>query len=254
MKYATAAAFRTALEERLRQQSVSARHSSLIRLRKLVVFDRLLARLLIVAPDRWIVKGGVALDFRFGDRARTTQDLDLARQDSEEAATADLIAAQSVELGDFFTFVIRKSIAFDAAIEGPTIRYQVVADVDSRKFESVGMDIAFSDPLPSAPDLLRGPDLLGFAALQPVQVPALPLEQHLAEKLHAYTRIYKGNRESTRVKDLVDLILIQSVAAFEASRLQAVIEETFVGRTTHRPPMVLPPPTGDLADTLPETR
>ena len=51
---------------------------SLARLRKEVAFDRLLARLLVVAPGRWVLKGGLALDFRFGERARTTRDIDLA--------------------------------------------------------------------------------------------------------------------------------------------------------------------------------
>jgi len=48
MKYQTAAAFRTALERRLLEQSRDA-GTSLVRLRKAVVFDRLLARLLRVA-------------------------------------------------------------------------------------------------------------------------------------------------------------------------------------------------------------
>lgn len=67
MRYPTAERFRAALEDRLRQQ---ARTTSLplVRLRKDVVFERLLARLLIAAPDRWILKGGLALDYRLGDR------------------------------------------------------------------------------------------------------------------------------------------------------------------------------------------
>lgn len=72
-----------------------------MRLRKLVVFERLLARLLIVAPDRWLLKGALALDLRLGARSRTTKNMDLARYDDEEAATADLLAAQSVDLGDY---------------------------------------------------------------------------------------------------------------------------------------------------------
>lgn len=52
MRYSTPGAFRTALEQRLltaaQQMNVPA-----VRLRKLVVFDRLMARLLVVAPDRW---------------------------------------------------------------------------------------------------------------------------------------------------------------------------------------------------------
>ncbi|MBA2520127.1 MAG: hypothetical protein H0V24_10700 [Chloroflexia bacterium] len=52
--------------------------ASLSRLRKMVVRDRLLARLLHAAPDRWIVKGGVALDLRLGVLAKSTKDLDVA--------------------------------------------------------------------------------------------------------------------------------------------------------------------------------
>ena len=81
MKYATAGAFRTALEERLSQQT----DVPLILLRKLVVFDRLMARLMVVAPNRWVLKGAVAIHFHMGTpQFRTTQDLDIGRQDSED--------------------------------------------------------------------------------------------------------------------------------------------------------------------------
>jgi len=93
MRYTTAAAFRTALEQRLlsaaRQGGVP-----LVRLRKLVGFERLLARLVAVAPDRWVLKGAVALHLRLASRFRTTKDLDLGRWDSERAASDDLVAAQ----------------------------------------------------------------------------------------------------------------------------------------------------------------
>ncbi|HEV8632719.1 MAG TPA: nucleotidyl transferase AbiEii/AbiGii toxin family protein, partial [Chloroflexota bacterium] len=65
MRYATAAAFRTALEQRLLASS-RQRDGPLALLRKLVAFERLLARLLVVAPDRWVLKGAVALHFRLG--------------------------------------------------------------------------------------------------------------------------------------------------------------------------------------------
>ena len=88
MKYASASAFRQALETRLlalsRDDGVP-----LVRLRKSVAFDRLLARLFAVAPDRWVLKGGLALDYRLGKKARTTMDIDLAGPGGEDAATAD---------------------------------------------------------------------------------------------------------------------------------------------------------------------
>jgi hypothetical protein len=51
------------LEERLRQQSLSA-GTPLARLRKMVAFDRFLARVIAKQPDAWIVKGGFALQLR----------------------------------------------------------------------------------------------------------------------------------------------------------------------------------------------
>lgn len=86
MKYASAPPFRQALETRLGAASSSG-GPSLARLRKEVVFDRLLARLVAVAPDRWVLKGALALDYRFGDRARTTRDIDLAVAGDEGAAS-----------------------------------------------------------------------------------------------------------------------------------------------------------------------
>lgn len=87
-RYAGAAPFRRALEDRLRNR---ARESGLSvqQLRKNVVFERLLARLYEVAPGRWTLKGAVALDYRLGVRMRATNDLDVDRYDDEEVALGD---------------------------------------------------------------------------------------------------------------------------------------------------------------------
>src|ERR1035438_2339165 len=73
--YATAGAFRRALEDRLKriaqQQTVDVN-----RLRRQVAFDRLLARLFLPDQPPWILKGGYALELLF-DTARATIDIDL---------------------------------------------------------------------------------------------------------------------------------------------------------------------------------
>jgi len=244
MKYATPGAFRTALERRL----LTTAHEADLpvgRLRKLVVFERLLARLLIVAPGRWILKGALALDLRLGARSRTTKDMDLARDDDDEAATTDLLAAQVLDLGDYFTFAIERTGKLDVALEGAAVRYHVAAALDGRPFEDVIVDIGFADPIATAPETLRGPDLLRFAEIEPIAVPAVPIAQHVAEKMHAYTRMYASDRRSSRVKDLIDLVLIRSAIAFEAGRLYEALHATFAGRATHPLPAALPPPPAD---------
>lgn len=241
MRYTTASAFRAALEQRL---ATTAQQTGipLVRLRKLVVFDRLMARLLLIAPNRWVLKGAVALQLRLGPQFRTTKDLDLGRQDNEEAATADFVAAQSVDLGDYFTFAIERTGQLDPATEGATVRYHATAQLAGRRFEDVTIDVGFGGPTVAAPELLHGPDLLGFADIPPIVVPVLPLEQHVAEKLHAYTRRYAGGIASTRAKDLIDLVAMSSLFVFQAGRLRLALEATFAARDTHPLPASLPPP------------
>ena len=221
MRYRTAVDFRTALETRLRAESVASGRS-VQRLRRIVAFDRLLARLLVVAPDRWVLKGGLALDFRLGARTRFTRDMDLARMDDADAATEDMIAAQACDLGDFFVFAVQRTDRLDALADGAAVRYHLSAQLAGRVFEETVVDVGLGGPFTWTPQSLRCPDLLSFAGIAPLDVPVLPLDQHVAEKLHAYTRGYgDGTLLSTRVKDLIDLVLIAELARFDATALRA---------------------------------
>ena len=93
---------------------------------------------------------------------------------------------------------------------------------------------------------LRGPELLEFADIHAVEVPAIPLVRHVAEKLHAYTRAYgRAGRPSSRVKDLVDLALIASEADLDAAQLRQQLDATFNSRGTHDLPTELPKPPHD---------
>ena len=60
MRYETGAAFRRALEDRLRTMSLET-GVPLVRLRKMVAFDRFLSRLFNHGSGQWVVKGGFAL-------------------------------------------------------------------------------------------------------------------------------------------------------------------------------------------------
>ena len=87
-QYATAGAFRTALEARLNER---ARRDGvdLHRLRRQVAFDRLLARMFDPSQpvrDGWVLKGGYALEMRF-HMARSTKDLDLTVRSAQGGAS-----------------------------------------------------------------------------------------------------------------------------------------------------------------------
>jgi len=74
--YATAAAFRVALESRLKMLT-QTEDPDLNRLRRQVSFDRLLARLFSETNTPWLLKGGYAMELRLR-KARTTKDVDLS--------------------------------------------------------------------------------------------------------------------------------------------------------------------------------
>lgn len=247
MRYESASAFRTALETRLLEHS-GRTGLSLVRLRKSVVFSRLLARLLAVAPDRWVLKGGLAMDYRFGIRVRTTKDMDLASIGDEEAATEDLIAAQAVELGDYFNFEINRTGQLDEMDGAGAVRYHVRCVLAGRLFEEVVIDVGFDLPEGWDPELIEGPDILGFADIDPVEAPTLPLELQVAEKVHAYTRRYGASgASSTRVKDLIDLVLIATGATLDAATLARALKQTFEHRGQHDVPTSLPEPPAQWA-------
>jgi hypothetical protein len=212
-----------------------------------MVFDRLLARLLVIAPERWVLKGAVALDFRLGEQARSTIDLDLYRTENEAAAMRDIIAAQSLDLGDFFTFAIQRTDALDELIDGHAIRFRVEASLDGRIFERFSLDVGFDQNLALPAELLKGPAYFEFAGIAPLEIPTIPIEVHIAEKLHAYTRIYSQGRRSSRSKDLIDLVLISENIELSATALRRAIDATFRSRDTHNVPRAIPEPPADWA-------
>jgi hypothetical protein len=241
MKYKDAASFRHALEVRLKA-TASDDAVSVNRLRKTVSLERFLARLLKVTPERWLLKGGVALEFRLHNLARATKDLDLWMREGEETATDNLISATEVDLQDFFAFTIVQTHRLQNDSVGATIRYRLRAEVAGREFEIIIVDVALGGTADNGRELITGSNLLAFAEVEPIRVPALSLDQHVAEKLHAYTRIYASESSSSRVKDLIDLVLISSFAAFQVNRLRQALDRTFDSRGSHPLPPLFPQP------------
>ncbi len=252
MKYKDGSAFRRALEDRLRNRSLTT-GEPLVRLRKLVAFDRFLARLVVANPDTWVLKGGYALQLRIGERARTTKDIDLLMQHPSVEAHDLLSDATSIDVRDWFSFEVGRAVNSDLGNQPGNARYPVHSLIDGRTFERFHVDVGAGDPIVAAPEQLTGLPILEFAGIQPTTFPSYPVSQHLAEKIHAYTREY-GTRSNTRVRDLVDMLLIAMTSELNCEDLRCALRATFESRATHEIPTQLPDPPSEWARSFPRFR
>lgn len=247
--YASAIAFRVALEDRLKTLA-QKEGIDLQRLRRQVAFDRLLCRLFDEPGAPWLLKGGYAMELRL-KTARTTRDIDLAMTQLP-VASADwdanvldvlesLREAGSLDLQDFFTFVFGDATHdLDTAPYGGA-RFPVDARLAGRSFVKFHLDVSTGDVLREPYETLSGRDWLGFAGIAGTKFSAVSPEEQFAEKIHAYT-LPRAGRENTRVKDLVDLALLIERTRLDAARLPEAIRETFQRRKTHDVPSVLVSP------------
>jgi len=240
MRYSDARAFRQALEQRLKD-AAGGDDARLVNARRRLLFYRLLARVAATDRDRWLLKGGLALDLRLPERARATRDIDLDWQAPAEELSDAVIDIARHDAGDFLAFRVERSGAPPESLGGSR-RFRVVADLAERPFDSFQLDIGLQRRPFHGRDWLTTPNVLGFADVEPPTVAAVPVEIQVAEKLHAYTRAYDGGRPSTRVKDLVDLVLIAGCLSLDADCLRAALERTFHARETHAIPGLLPAP------------
>jgi hypothetical protein len=90
-------------------------------------------------------------------------------------------------------------------------------------------------------ELIEGRDWLGLAGIAPGQFIAISTEQQFAEKLHAYT-VPRPDAPNSRVKEVVDMILLIQMATMDRAILERAIQTSFELRGTHAIPHFLPKP------------
>ncbi|KGN33899.1 hypothetical protein N802_08930 [Knoellia sinensis KCTC 19936] len=220
------------------------------RLRRALVFQRLLARL---GPAGLVLKGGYCLEVRLATSARATKDIDLVgrialtRDQATLRDDFDELLEQG-EIEDGFSFRVGKAVLLrgeDAPAQA--WRVDVLAFLEGAEFERVKVDlIGQLDEVRGATERMVIPAPVAIPGLEPVTVEAVDVYQHAAEKFHAYSRIYAHDRPSSRVKDLVDLVLlIEAGLLTDGSRLGERIRIVSQERDGSPPGSPLPLPPGD---------
>jgi Nucleotidyl transferase AbiEii toxin, Type IV TA system len=169
-----------------------------------VTIDRLLARLLVAAPGQWVVKGGYANQLRRPNDARFTEVLDLRIDAAIETAPELLASGFAVDLGDDFGYEVTTA---PGPLEGPPgggLRFVVVARLAGSELVRFKVDVSAADVVVGDFESYLSDPVLERLGFRRSLFPIYPVNQHLAEKLHALT--LPREVENTRARDLVDLV------------------------------------------------
>jgi hypothetical protein len=246
VSYETATALRTALEARLLTRS-QASGVSLDRLRRRVLFERVVARLQAAEPGLWVIKGGMALEVRLSDDARLTKDLDLGLR-GDVPGKADLqdrlIEAMSLDPDqDRFVISVRavERLTEDSA-GGLTWRARITATLADKPFGGMQVDVSPRTHELDYTDFMLIPGSLDFAGIAAPVGEVIDLQRHVAEKFHAMLKVF-DDRVNTRVRDLVDLIILAEHGLIELAAAAAAVRTVWAERGDVLPSAMPPLPT-----------
>lgn len=201
------------------------------------------------------MKGACALYLRFGSRARVTQDLDLGTDSSHfdclpslpGGISEDLQKAAATPLDDFFAFrILGKGEPIRQEPDVRAYRFTIQAIPAGRPFESFRLDVGMATMLVAPPEQIQESEMLAFAGIVSRRFRAISPVQQFAEKVHALTFPWQ-DRENTRVKDLVDLVLILELTPPNPSAIRSAIDAVFRGRGAHAIPAEIPDPPASWA-------
>lgn len=210
------------------------------------VFGRFLARVFQDASSPWVLKGGTAVLARVHD-ARTTKDVDLLHQLLDvDRAVDHLRAVVAIDLRDHFRFVITnvgRSVggAGQPGIDG--CRVSVDAYCGAVKKTSFGVDLVAGSLMTTEPELCTDP-VLELRGLEAPTMRLYPVVDHIADKLCATQVTYgtDGDRPSSRVRDLVDLVVFARSQDVDGAALMRAIQGEWAHRGLSGAPVFSPPP------------
>jgi Nucleotidyl transferase AbiEii toxin, Type IV TA system len=190
-----------------------------------LVYDRFLARVFADPEAPWVLKGGTAVLARVND-ARHSKDVDLLRSlGNIDDALAALRAAAAVDLADHFRFVLGATRPTGGPTQPDLVGYRVQIDAycGTRRCETFSVDLVTGSLMTTAPELVRSSTPLEVPGLSTPTVRAYPVVDHIADKLAATETTYADGARSSRVRDLVDLVVFARTQHVDGDSLHTAI-------------------------------
>ena len=203
-----------------------------------LVADALTERL-VEGRSPFELKGGAAMELRLRQQAagptpRASKDLDATFRGPMDEIEMQVRANLGSERQGFTFRVIN-----DGETPRHMRRFEVAVSYRGRAFSRVKLEISAYEGQLRDPDHVPAPSLVGFGLAGPGSFPCLPLSKQVAQKLHAVTEPTAPGKVNDRFRDLVDLVMLSSLAP-PSSALREICEETFQVRQKHGwPPAVV---------------
>ena len=211
------------------------------------LFGRFLARVFHDPTAPWVLKGGTAMLARVHD-ARTTKDVDLLHQFGDlDAAVEALTAAAKIDLNDHCRFVVvgvETNTGGQPQVDG--YRVTIETYVGAVKKDTFGVDLVTGSLMTGATESVDDVvlDLRGLVA---PTIRLYPVVGHIADKLCATQAMYgaAGDLPSSRVRDLVDLVVLARSQDVDGSALVAAVRGEWTNRGLPGDPVFAPPASWD---------
>lgn len=185
---------------------------------------------------RFTIKGGVVLELRLRGRARATKDIDIVLHDADADLARELERTLTGNEYQGFTFRRKRE---PILLDNDTVSVEMSVSYRGGAWTSIVVDVARAEDGESEIELVPAIPLTdAFGVTGPATLPCLPLRLHIAQKLHGMTLPPRRGKRNERFKDLVDLLLMESLLVDCAGLLDAC-ESVFRNRDTHDWPPVL---------------
>ncbi|MFG1926479.1 nucleotidyl transferase AbiEii/AbiGii toxin family protein [Cryptosporangium sp. NPDC048952] len=195
-------------------------------------YDRFLSRVFADGEaSEWLLKGGLSMLARV-PRSRTTRDVDLAVRHVADLDEADraLSALVGVDLGDHLTFRLIRSMPTGHGDNQPGVetRRFVYACLDAdhhTQIDTVTVDVVIGPAPVGTPEVVEPANRLYLRrplVTHPYRL--FPVADQIADKVCAtMSTNYPGGERSSRVKDLVDLVVLAHSQVVNLAELRAAI-------------------------------
>lgn len=189
--------------------------------------DRFLCRIFSNPEDSdWILKGGTGIIARVPTGRRTT-DIDLYTSGySLDSALEALMASASIDLDDSFRFqYIKHQLKFDRELQPDVQLYNVTFQIliSGQDKGPLNIDLAVGGSPIGNIELQNPEGRLNIQEFITFPYRLFPLEHQIAEKVCAAMSSF-GSNQSSREKDLVDLVVIATRKKVNGRDLRRALE------------------------------